>query len=271
MPDERLISVSPKHAVYLDEDYVPMIDRAPRQDYVVRTIAKRTAGSLPLMTADLVIAGEETRASHPLAEKYPLHFRKMYFPGRLHGDPAAEFEAHQRASELIGIPAPIGYTGGSFRSCLLPGMPYKRLSPLGVSPEDANIRKAADLPLPTVAGLWTFATSIHNLLTKLHDAGLCHGDAQLQNFIVCPQPLEVLPIDFEMSIFREKVDDATWQRRTREDFVPLLTEAICLMCGLGEQPDALGTAALGEIASLFSKPERFIAAMERNAGRGGGT
>ncbi len=271
MADERLISVSPKHAVYLDEDYVPMIDRAPRQDFVVRTIAKRTAGSLPLMTADLVIASEETRKNHPLAEKYPLHFRKMYFPGRLHGDPASEFEAHQRASTIIGIPAPIGFTGGSFRSCLLPGLPYKRLSPLGVSPEDANIRKSMEMELPKVAGLWLFARSIFELLTKLHEAGICHGDAQLQNFIVCPQPLEVLPIDFEMAIFRDQVDDHTWEKRTREDFVPLLTEAIYLQSGLGEQPDALGVASLENIASLVQKPERFITAMERNAGRGGGT
>ena len=35
----------------------------------------------------IVIAGQETRSEFPLAATYPLHFRKTYFPGRLHGDP----------------------------------------------------------------------------------------------------------------------------------------------------------------------------------------
>jgi len=271
MADERLIPVSPKHAVWLDEDYCRMVERAPRQDFVVRTIAKRSAGSLPLMTADLVIAGEETRANHPLAETYPLHFRKVYFPGRMHGDPASEFEAHHLAAQVLGIPEPIGYTGGSFRSCLLPGLPYKRLSPLGLSPEDANIRKAQDLDLVTAGGLWTFASGIFDVLNKLHAAGICHGDAQLQNFIVCPAPLEVLPIDFEMAVIRDRVEDSVWQKRTADDFLPLFTEAICLECGLGEQPGGLGTAARQQMQTLFQKPDRFSDAIERRAGRGGKT
>lgn len=271
MPDERLIAVSPDHAVWLDEDYFHMIQHAPRQDFVVRTIAKRSAGSLPLMTADLVIAGEETRKNHPLAEKYPLHFRKVYFPGRMHGDPAAEYEAHLRAARVIQIPEPIGYTGGSFRSCLLPGLPYKRLSPLGLSPEDANIRKAQDLDLVTAGGLWTFAVGIFDVLNQLHAAGICHGDAQLQNFIVCPAPLGVLPIDFEMSVLRDQVDEATWNKRTAEDFLPLFTEAICLECALGEQPGGLGAASRAQAQLLFQKPERFLEAIERRAGRGGKT
>lgn len=271
MPDERLVPVSPQHSVWLDEDYAHMIRRAPRQDFVVRTIAKRSAGSLPLMTADLVIAGEETRKNHPKAEEFPLHFRKMYFPGRMHGDPAAEFEAHQRASRVIGIPEPIGFTGGSFRSCLLPGLPYKRLSPFGLSPEDANIRKAEDLDLVTAGGLWTFVSNVFDILNKLHAAGICHGDAQLQNFIVCPSPLEVLPIDFEMAVLKETVDEHVWQKRTDEDFLPLFTEAICLECALGEQPGGLGAAARERASTLFQRPERFLQAIERRAGRGGGT
>jgi len=248
-----------------------MVQRAPRQDFVVRTIAKRSAGELPLMTADLVIAGEETRKNHPLAEQFPLHFRKLYFPGRMHGDPASEFEAHHLAAQALNIPEPIGYTGGSFRSCLLPGLPYKRLSPLGLSPEDANIRKAQDLDLVTAGGLWTFATGIFDLLNKLHVAGICHGDAQLQNFIVCPAPLEVLPIDFEMAVLRERVDDHTWRKRTGEDFAALFTEAVCLECGLGEQPGGLGEAARAQLPTLFQRPDRFIEAIERRAGRGGKT
>ena len=41
----------------------------------------------------------------PLADKYPLHFRKTYFPGQMHGDPENEFENHAFAAQIIGIPA----------------------------------------------------------------------------------------------------------------------------------------------------------------------
>ena len=76
------------------------MEKPPRQDFVVRTWARREANGLPLMAAELVIAGAETRQAHPGAETYPLHFRKTYFPARLHGDPQVEFELH-----LLGVSA----------------------------------------------------------------------------------------------------------------------------------------------------------------------
>ena len=37
---------------------------------------------MPLMSADLVIASEDTRVRFAAARTYPLHFRKTYYPGR---------------------------------------------------------------------------------------------------------------------------------------------------------------------------------------------
>src|SRR5689334_4558730 len=116
--DNELVAVSPRHSVRLELEYLTMVRTAPRRDFVVRTITHREANGMQLMSADIVIAGAATREKFPAANEYPLHFRKTYYPGRLHGDPKHEFDMHAAASSVIGIPAPIGYTHEEFRSCL---------------------------------------------------------------------------------------------------------------------------------------------------------
>ena len=122
--EDKLVPVSPRHSVLVGPEYAVWIKRAPRQDFVVRTIMKREANGMPLVSADIVIAGEETRANYPLAEQYPLHFRKTYYPGRLHGDPRQERDRQNEAAEILGIPEGVHqgaliptayYTGDTFR------------------------------------------------------------------------------------------------------------------------------------------------------------
>lgn len=263
------VPVSPRHTVVLRDDYAAMIRRPPRSDFVVSTLAKRMAGELPLMTADLVIAGEATRAEFPLAATYPLHFRKTYFPGRLHGDPAVEFAIQARASELVPVPMPIGHTPRTFRSCLIPGRPFSRLSPFGSEPEGSNLPKAERLALESAAGLFRLAEDAYRLLGTLHAGGLAHGDAELHNFIVAPSPLEVLPIDFEAGVRRDDLDDAAWAARVAEDLRPLLRHAVFLLTALGPQPgSALADAALARLDALFKEPERFRNAIERQGEMG---
>src|SRR5262249_33186467 len=130
MEDEgELIEVSPRHTVRLAQEYVPLVRLAPKRDFIVRTVTRREANGLPLMQADIVIAGQEMRERFSAAARFPLHFRKTYFPGRLHGDPKLEFERQAQAASILGIPPPIGYREEEFRTCLLPGTPYDRLSP----------------------------------------------------------------------------------------------------------------------------------------------
>src|SRR4051812_38501805 len=107
--------VSPRHTVMLAEEYLALLRNPPQRDFVVRTIQRREANGLLLMTADMVIAGEDTRRDYALAAAYPLHFRKTYFRGQLHGDPQDEFDAHALASQTIPIPPPIGCTANVFR------------------------------------------------------------------------------------------------------------------------------------------------------------
>jgi hypothetical protein len=256
--EHRAVPVSPRHYVMLAPDYLTMVDKAPQRDFVVRTLAKRSAGNMTLMTADLVIAGVETRSQFPLANQYPLHFRKTYYPGRLNGDPEYEFKRHTLASQITDrLPPPIGATPNVFRSCLLPGTPYNRLSKLGVDPEDANVRIAQGLPLESMAGLWRLAEEAYDLLTLLQRAGFTHGDAELHNYIVCHAPLEILLVDFESALLKDEVPPEKWAARCAADLEPLLRHAIFLQCALGRQSSPLAVHALAEMDRLFKKPDRF--------------
>jgi hypothetical protein len=263
----RRIQVSPRHHVALAEDYLRMIDVPPREDFVVRNLAKRRAGETTLMMGDLVIAGAATRDQYELARTYPLHFRKAYYPGKMHGDPRTELELHQRASELIELPPPIGSTPNSFRSCFLPGTPLDRLSTLGTEPEESNIGLALDLSLAAAAGLWKLAEEAHGLLLRLQEGGLTHGDAHLHNFIVCPSPLQVLPIDFEMGVLKDAVSPEVWEQRCQADHQHLLKLAIYLQCALGQQRGVLASESMAAIERLVRPAEAFQAAIaERTFG-----
>lgn len=262
MDSPRPVAVSPRHRVILDEDYLAMIDRAPREDFVVRTLAKRTAGPLPLMTADAVIAGETTRELYPLAARYPLHFRKTYYPGSLFGHPRVEFERQELAARLVGVPPPIGYTSTTFRSCLLPGTPLDKLSPLGTEPDHSNIKVARELPLASLAGLWRLLEETLALVRRLQTGGLAHGDAHLHNFMVCSSPLEVIPIDFEIAQTRDELDDEAWQARCAADVIHLYKLAIYVQCALGEQRGALAEESMRALDTLVAPADAFQRAIE---------
>lgn len=263
MDEDSLITVSPRHGVRLSMEYMAFIQKAPRTDFVVRTLAKREANGLPLMTAEIVIAGVETREQHALAAEYPLHFRKTYFPGRLHGDPKHEYECQMRASELIGLPPPIGYRSDVFRACLLPGPTYASLTPLHNDPPESNLKPARELPLAAAAGLWKLTEQAIDQLLQLHRGGLSHGDAELHNFVVCTSPLEIIVIDFEGAFLRESLDEAGWQKRCREDLDPLLRHAVLLQCRLGTQPGLVGDLTREHMNRLFKDPDRFRRAITR--------
>jgi hypothetical protein len=255
--DSKLTLVSPKHSVRLASEYLPFLETPPSRDFVVRTITQREHEGTPLMSADIVIAGRETRETLPLARTYPLHFRKTYFPGRLHGDPQHEVDMQQRASDLVGIAPPIGCGPTTFRSCFVPGTPYSRLSPFGVEPDEANLPRAHALKLEAAVGLWSLLERAFAQLSKLHEGGLAHGDAELHNLIVCPSPLDTALIDFEVAIDRSKVSDEVWHKTTHKDLVPLLREAVFLQSRLGPQPGALGELSLARIKECFKDGDRF--------------
>jgi hypothetical protein len=263
MEEQRWIAVSPRHRVRLASEYLLLIERPPQRDFVVHTIERREANGLPLMAAEIVIASAQTRSEYPLAASYPLHFRKTYFAARLHGDPRIEYECSAKASELADLPPPIGHTGHIFRSCLIPGSPYRRLSPFQQDAEESNLRRAGDVPLAAAAGLWRLLEEARRQLETLHAGGLAHGDTELQNFIVCPAPLEVLLVDFETAVLREAVDEAAWEKRCQADHAPLLREAIFLQAALGRQSGPLGDESWDAAVTLFRDGGRLRRAIEQ--------
>lgn len=242
----------------MGDEYLPMIDKAPREDFVVRTLARRKAGEMTLMMGELVIAGAATRERYELANSYPLHFRKTYYPGKLHGDPRTEFELHQVASTLVDVPPPIGSTPNTFRSCFLPGTPLNRLSALGTEPDESNIGVVQSLDLATSAGLWRLAEEALGMLSRLQDGGLTHGDAHLHNMIVCPSPLEIVPIDFEIAVLKESVPRDVWEERCQADRQHLLKLAIYLQCALGRQRGPLAKESMAAIEDLVRPADTFL-------------
>ena len=264
--ERQPIAVSPRHTVLLATELVLLVERAPREDFVVRTLLRREANELPLMAAELVIAGEPTRRLHAAAATYPLHFRKTYFPGRLHDDPRVEFEQQSFAAQISSVLPPIGFEPNVFRSCLVPGQPYSRLTPFGGEPPENNIAKANKLPLATGAGLWRLAEEALAQLVGLHEGGLAHGDTELHNCIDCPSPLEPILIDFEAATRRAAMnDDDDWSARCAADLKPLLREAVYLQCALGRQTGRLGDLSWDRMPRLFRSPDRFKRAIETQA------
>jgi hypothetical protein len=263
MDEQRAIAVTPHHMVRIAAEYLPLIDKPPSRDFVVHAIEHRQANGLPLMSAEIVIAGSQTRAQFPLAETYPLHFRKTYFPARLHGDPQVEYQHALRASAIAALPPPIGASHNQIRCCFIPGRPYARISPFDTDGEEANLRRVRDLPLPAAAGLWHILEQAHQLMTTLHAGGLSHGDAQLQNFIVSPAPLSVQLIDFEAAAVREQIDEASWTKRCDTDFLPILHEAALLQASLGRQQGVMADESLRLAPRLFKDAARVLRYVEQ--------
>ncbi len=260
-----MVPVSPRHEILLAPEYAQLIGRAPEHDFVLRTITRREAAGLPLMSAELVIAGKDTRVAFPLAETYPMHFRKTYYPGRLREDPEIEFLNQQRASEILDAPPPIGWTKDTFRSCFVPGKPYSRLTPFGIEPVENNVGLAEELPLATAIGLWWLCRQAFDQLTRLHEGGLVHGDMELHNIAVAPAPAEVVLIDFELARWKKDLTPAEWEKVVRADWVELLKEAVYLQCALGRQPGPLAEMAIERLPELFPSPGRFERSIRRQA------
>jgi serine/threonine protein kinase len=231
----------------------------------MRTITRREANGLQLMSAEMVIAGKDTRKQFPLAEKFPMHFRKTYFPGRLRADPSVEFDNQQLAAEILDAPPPIGFTKETFRSCFVPGKPYSRLTPFGAEPVENNVGIAGEIDLATAAGLWWLCSQAFDQLTRLHAAGLVHGDMELHNIAVAPSPVGAVLIDFELARRKKDLSPEDWAKLTKADFTELLKEAVYLQCALGRQPGPMADMAMNRIGELFPSPGRFERSIRRQA------
>lgn len=245
-----MIPLSPYHQVELAPPLRDLVDRAPDRDQAIRTLFRKEANGQPLIQCDLVVAGKDTREEFPLADRYPVHFRKSYYPTCFHQHPDREYENHLAASEILPIPPPIGSTRTSFRCCFIPGVPLSRLSPFGTEPYESNIATAQNAEPAGLIALWRLLEDVHAHVGKLHAHGLAHGDLFLHNVIVSLSPLAVFPIDFELARRQNDLTAEEWDAACHADFEILLREAVYVLCGLGRQSGSLGEAALSRLPGL---------------------
>ncbi|NNC89913.1 MAG: hypothetical protein HKN82_15755 [Akkermansiaceae bacterium] len=264
-----LIAVSPWHSLEIPDGHQELLERPREEDFVLRTLLQREVNGQPLVSGDLVIAGRKTLEAYPLAEQYPVHFRKSYYPICFFQDPAGEEERQLAVSRVEGlhVAPPIGSNRTTFRSCFVPGIPFDRVTPFTHQPEVRNIDAADETPLLTLIGLWNILVELHRKLGALHAAGIAHGDAELHNAIVTPAPAGIVLIDFEKALMRDDAGDdkRDWEETRAADLREVSRQAIYCQCGLGRQTGPLAEEARAELEGghLLGDPAPFLRAMRR--------
>lgn len=235
------VALSPRHRAQLIPEFEYLVSHPPDHDMVIRTLSRKLSNGIPLIQGHLVVAGKDTLVAHPLAQMYPVHFRKTYYPTAFHPPATQEFERHEKISKLIDVSPPIGATRNCFRSCFIPGIPLSRISPFGVEPLDQNLGVAERSDPGLLIGLWRLLEEVDSQLSTLHENGFAHGDLFLHNVIVSRSPIAVCLIDFEQAIERKSdTSDEDWAKMTLRDTEEVLQHALWVQTSLGAQPGRLG-------------------------------
>ncbi len=257
------VQLTPTHQVDLSPEFSEFVQEAPRQDITIRSLARKIANGQPLMQADLVIAGEQARTAFPLARTYPVHFRKTYFPSAFHPHPELEYAKLQRASEILQLPPPIGYSATEFRSCFIPGQAFSKLTPFGVQPPLANVKIAREVQPVALIGLWKLLELLYDQVERLDQAGMWLGDLVLQSVVVPHAPVGVVLIDFEQAQFQDGLSQEDWETRCWQDTEELLRHALFVQCGLGYQVGTLADASHTALEKLTNgDASSFVRAMD---------
>jgi len=258
------IPLSPLHTIEIAEPLRHLLVKPQERDFPVVSIARKTApDGRELVHMELIIAGRQTRAAHPLADRYPVHFLKSYHPWCFHGDPGIEFENNRVAAEILGSPAPIGYDANTFRTAFIPGKPLSRLSPFtDVEPAERCLGIAQETAPATLIGLWRLAEEAFAQVEKLHAHRFCHRDLELHNIVVCTAPIQVFLIDFESSERAFSGPDEVFEEHCYKDKEELLRLAIYLQSGLGHQTGSLAEQSLAALPNLFKSSSTFLSRLE---------
>lgn len=253
IPDNAPVPLSPFHRIDVNETLRYLLDQPREKDFSLRTIAHKLGpDGRELVHMDLVIAGRETRAAFPLAQRYPIHFVKTYQPWSFHGDPKVEYDNHLAAAAILNAPAPIGYDASSIRSAFLPGKPLSRLSPFtNVEPRERCLGIAQQTDPAALIGLWKLAEEAFAQLQTLHAHGFFHRDLELHNLIVCTAPVRVFLIDFESAERDFKGPCETREELRFNDLAEILRLAIYVQSGLGGQEGPLAEASRQALPKLF--------------------
>lgn len=253
-----MVKLSELHSIELADPYLSLLEKPQQKDYTLHRIYQKEVNGLPLKLAEIVIAGAETRAAIPLAAQFPVHFKKTYFPKSFFTDPKVEYEATRTAAQLLGMPGPIGFEQTVFRNSFIPGKPWNRHSPFGISPVDRNFQVARSVPETQLIGLWYLLEQVYDQMKKLHAQRFLHGDLETHNIIVCHSPLRPFIIDYEVAVVEFKGSEEDWEKKRLEDLCEILREAMFIQSVLGQQEGPLSSESLELLPKLFENPKSVL-------------
>jgi hypothetical protein len=253
-----MVKLSALHSIELAEAYQHLLKQPQQKDYTLHNIYLKEVNGTPLKQAELVIAGAQTREAIPLAAEFPVHFKKSYFPQSFFTDPQVEFESTAQAAKILEMPGPIGYERTVFRNSFIPGKPWNRHSPFGITPEDRNFQVARSVPESQLIGLWVLLEQVYAQIKKLHAKRFLHGDLQTHNVIVCSSPIRPFIIDYEVSVVEFTGSDEEWEKRRLEDLREFLREAVFVQSVLGRQEGELSAESLELLPKLFENPKSVL-------------
>lgn len=261
------VTLSPRHHAQLIPEFQYLVNSPPDHDMVIRTVSRKLSNDMPLIQGHLVIAGKDTLQAFPLAQTYPVHFRKTYYPTAFHPPATLEYAKHEKISRLIDVPPPIGATKNCFRSCFIPGIPLNRISPFGVEPLEQNLGVAERAAPGLLFGLWHLLEQVETQLSTLHRNGMAHGDLFLHNVIVSRSPIAVCLIDFEQAIERNSdMTDPEWAEIAFRDLEEVFQHALWVQAGLGAQPGSLGERSRSLASELLgSAATRCLQVIEEHS------
>lgn len=249
---------SPKALDGLQAAYGEFVATPPREDITLLSVYENldASGSRPLVLGELVLAGRKTRLTVPETQRYPIHFKKTYFPGAS-GNPKDELKLTKQAADLLGgfSPKAIGADNFSIRTSIVPGVAWAAISPLckGHNFVSGSRKESLGQGLhllregkrtPALLSYWKTLEAINTAIDRLHKKCV-HGDLHRNNILMVPQKggFEPVIIDFETLQDLRGLDKEEASELKADDKQELWMECAALQLVIGKQPTKLGKEA----------------------------
>ena len=260
-----------------------LLENPPEEDTPLHIIYQT-----PYVLGEVVLAGKKTRQNHPLAQFYPIHFKKTYLKKMSRWETSPTHEAQQshkvwkhfeeeanmpKANQQPHVPLPIGGDAMTYRSQLLEAKSLGALSPINSNGSPQEILKQilkAKKDYGSVKKLWTGLESLNDQINTLHSGGFLHNDLHKENLMINEMgetPIGCL-IDFETTEEDERFNTLEWQTATKDDKRYFLKESclIFLCANITEQKQILETSKFKKELIEFLKKDPLLIAVQKDIG-----
>ena len=234
----------------------------PQEDEVIRTIYATDD-----IRGDIVLAGKQTRALHPITDslEYRVHFKKTNL-----ADPELncrdEYHRHLQLYELwkhrnvqnspIPIPRPLAYSATTFRSELIFGLTLGALSPCkipkGNPPKEISDWVKIISPLQSIPAHWQIdywygLERLADTIGHMQGLDVAHNDLHKENMLLVPTEKGYQPalIDFET------LQVSPSREQKQGDYRFLLHEALLILAGPASAHPEIQQSTLAKTARQF--------------------